>query len=290
MIALPAGLAAALGVAIVAMARGLDPAILMAPLFGAGVVLVIVLERVIPYRPQWNRAKGDVWTDAAYLPTTWLVGGLVQPAVALIAVPVGIAVSARLGMGLWPSAWPLLGQLALAWIVVEFFDYWAHRALHRVSWLWPLHATHHSAPRLYWLNTTRSHPVEMAFRGVLNLLPIGIAGAGPEIVALSGITNMIVGLFQHSNIDIRLGPLNYVFSALPVHRWHHSRRRWEADHNYGNSFIFWDLVFGTWYMPRDREVGELGIEGLDAFPRTYPAQLISPLRWKTIEHESLSAT
>ena len=96
----------------------------------------------------------------------------------------------------------------------------------------------------------------------------------------------MIGLFQHANIDIRLGPLNYVFSAAPVHRWHHSRSREEADHNYGDNFIFWDVVFGTYYRPREREVEALGIAGLDAFPKSYVAQLLAPLRWRSIEEAS----
>ena len=82
-----------------------------------------------------------------------------------------------------------------------------------------------------------------------------MAGASPELIALSVISDAVVGLFQHANMDIRLGPLNYVFSAAPVHRWHHSRARVEADHNYGDNFIFWDLVFGTYYNAAQREVG-----------------------------------
>ncbi|WP_422822321.1 sterol desaturase family protein [Vreelandella nanhaiensis] len=33
-----------------------------------------------------------------------------------------------------------------------------HRASHRIGWLWRLHAPHHSAERLYWLNGKRRHP------------------------------------------------------------------------------------------------------------------------------------
>jgi hypothetical protein len=60
----------------------------------------------------------------------------------------------------------------------------------------------------------------------------------------------------------------------------------EADHNYGDNFIFWDLVFGTYFHPQRREVEALGIAGLAAFPNGYLAQLASPLRWRRIEKES----
>ncbi len=288
-VALPVTLSAAIAAAILLDARGVPSSSLMLPLFLVCVLLAALLERVIPHRTAWNRPRGDVWTDAAYVPTSWAVGGLAQPLASVLAVWLGTAAAGLLGPGPWPAHWPILAQLPLAWALVELVDYWAHRALHQVPLLWRLHAVHHSAQRLYWLNTTRSHPLEMLGRGVGNLIPLALLGAPELLIALSGITNLVVGLFQHANVDLRLGPLNHVFSALPVHRWHHSRERAEADSNYGNSFIFWDHVFGTFLLPRDHEVDELGIEGLDAYPRGYLAQLVAPLHWNEILARSAGA-
>jgi sterol desaturase/sphingolipid hydroxylase (fatty acid hydroxylase superfamily) len=284
--ALPVMLVGALGAAIFAMDRGVPPAAILLPLFFVCAALVALLERLLPFRSEWNRGRGDTWTDAAYLPTTWLIHIPLNPVIALIAVAVGGWLTQALDTGLWPKHWPLVAQVPLAWVVVELPSYWAHRWMHEVPWLWRLHATHHSATRLYWLNATRSHPLEMLFRGLFGALPLAIVGASPQLIALAGISNLVIGLFQHANVDIRLGPLNWVFSAAPVHRWHHSRDPREADRNYGDSFIFWDAVFGTRYLPEREPPTEIGIEGLDAFPRGYLAQLVSPLRWRSIECES----
>ena len=285
-VVMPATLAVAIGVALVALSRGVAVAAILPAVLFASIVWVAWLERVLPYRPDWNRARGDLLADALYLPTTGLVAALMRPAVATVGVGVASWVSARFGVGLWPHDWPLALQLPLSWVVVELFAYWPHRWLHEVPWLWRFHATHHSPERLYWLNATRAHPLEHVFRSCFNMLPLALAGASAELLALQAITDAVVGLFQHANVDIHLGPLNYVFSAAPVHRWHHSRARAEADHNYGDNFIFWDLVFGTYYRPREREVDALGIAGLAAFPRGYLAQLAAPLRWRRIERES----
>jgi sterol desaturase/sphingolipid hydroxylase (fatty acid hydroxylase superfamily) len=153
--------------------------------------------------------------------------------------------------------------------------------MHESPWLWRFHATHHSPERVYWLNATRSHPGEMLVRGTVGLLPLAILGAGREIFVLLGVVNVAVGFFQHANVDFRLGPLSWIFSVGDVHRWHHSRVRAEADCNYGNNFIFWDAVFGTRYMPADRPPpAEVGIDGLDGFPKGVLAQLLSPFRWE----------
>jgi sterol desaturase/sphingolipid hydroxylase (fatty acid hydroxylase superfamily) len=285
-LALPGMLAAALAAALLAFERGVPASQVLLPIFFGSAALVALLERVLPYRPEWNRARGDLWTDAAYMPTAWVVNGLLQPLVTFAAVAFASWLTRALHTGLWPHGWPLLGQLALACVVVELPSYWAHRWMHEVPWLWRLHAVHHSAPRLYWLNATRAHPLEMLFRGILGMLPLAIAGASPELIALSGITNLVVGLFQHANVDIALGPLNWVFSAAPVHRWHHSRDVREANRNYGDTFIFWDAAFGTRYLPAHAPPADVGIDGLDAFPRSFPAQILAPFRWQKIQRAS----
>ncbi len=283
---LPGTLAVAIGVALLALANGVAVPVVLPLVLLASIVWVAGLERLLPYRPDWNRARGDLLADALYLPTTSAVAALMRLAIATLGVGFAGWISVRFGSSVWPQSWPLAAQLLLSWVVVELFAYWPHRWLHEVPWLWRLHATHHSPERLYWLNATRAHPVEHVFRSCFNMLPLALAGASAELLALQAITDAVVGLFQHANVDIRLGPLNYVFSAAPVHRWHHSRTRAEADHNYGDNFIFWDLVFGTYYHPREREVEALGIAGLAAFPKGYLGQLLSPLRWRRIEKES----
>jgi len=279
---MPLTLAAVIGGAIFAMQQVAQPTSVIPPLFLASILWVAALERLLPYRPEWNQPRGDLRTDSAYLASTSAVIAVMRSLVAAAGVWIASWISRHWGFSLWPHAWPLLAQLPLAWALVELFAYWPHRWLHEVPWLWRLHATHHSAERLYWLNATRAHPLEHVFRACFGLLPLAVVGAGPELLVLSVLSDAVIGLFQHANIDMRLGPLNYVFSAAPVHRWHHSRSRAEADRNFGDSFIFWDLVFGTYFHPRDREVREIGIDGLDAFPRSFLAQLASPFRWREI--------
>jgi sterol desaturase/sphingolipid hydroxylase (fatty acid hydroxylase superfamily) len=85
-------------------------------------------------------------------------------------------------------------------------------------------------------------------------------------------------LFQHCNIDVKIGPLNYVFSMAELHRLHHSDDPAESNANYGGHLALWDLVFGTRLWPRKRPAPEhLGLTDLPLFPETLGAQLLSPL-------------
>ena len=95
------------------------------------------------------------------------------------------------------------------------------------------------------------------------------------------------GIFQHANLQLRLGPLNHFFSMAELHRWHHSKTIEEANHNYGQTVIVWDTLFGTRFLPADREPPEaIGIPDLPAFPMTWWAQIRSPFQWSRIRSES----
>jgi hypothetical protein len=53
--------------------------------------------------------------------------------------------------------------------------------------------------------------------------------------------------------------------------------------------ILWDIVFGTRFLPDDRDApAEIGMESLPEFPMGYWQQLISPLRWARVVETSRS--
>ncbi len=252
---------------------------------GAGLLAVVVAEQIWPYRAAWGRAQGDLGTDVLHA----LVSGvgtarLVRPLVALVGVVVAGWLSDALGATLWPTAWPYLAQLALALVVAELPQYWVHRWQHEHDALWRLHATHHSAPRLYFLNAARFHPLDLGLLYFVGYLPLVALGCPSEVIMLFALFDAVFGMLQHSNIDVRLGWLNRVFSMAEVHRWHHSRTVREANTNYGSNLMIWDLVFGTFFLPLDREPPEqIGIADMPDFPTGYLAQLASPFRWRRLE-------
>lgn len=284
----PASVIGGVWAALWAINSGIDPVMVVFPVSLASLVLVAVMERVLPYRREWNRSHGDIRTDALYYLTQILVGGLLSPLLAMLAILIGGWLSALMGGSIWPYSWPILAQVLLATVVREFFDYWAHRSMHEIDWLWRLHATHHSALRVYWLNATRAHPGEIAYRFCFVwVLPLAVLGVPPKVLALATVAAVVADAFQHANIAIRLGPLSWIFSIGDLHRWHHSRVRSESDKNYGNVYIFWDVVFGTRFLPKNRTPpGDVGIGGMDAFPTGFFAQWLSPFRWAKIRHDS----
>jgi len=278
-IAFPATLAAALLGTGFALQRGVAPQLAPLAIYFSCMPLVALLERLLPWRREWNRSQGDLGTDALYLASTWGLGALLGPLFASLSVATGSAISSAAGGGIWPAGWPVAAQVALACVLAEFFDYWAHRWMHESPGLWRLHSIHHSAPRVYWLNGTRTHPGEVLFRGLFGAVPLGALGAGPEVLVWWAVLGRVGGLYQHANIDFALGPFAWIFSIGDLHRWHHARGFEAAKCNYGNTFIFWDALFGTRRLSRaEPPSADVGIAGMETFPRGWAGQLLAPFR------------
>jgi sterol desaturase/sphingolipid hydroxylase (fatty acid hydroxylase superfamily) len=285
-LAFPAIIGGALALA-VALEPHLGAAAALVIAQSAGALAIVAAERMAPYRPAWNRSHGDVATDLAHA----LVSGVATAQVLRVVVQVAGVVlagwlSRRFGATLWPHGWPLLAQLALALLVAELPQYWLHRWQHERDALWRFHAVHHSVPRLYWLNAARFHPVDLGLLYLLGYVPLIALGAPERVIMLFALFDAVFGMFQHSNIAMRLGPLNYVFSAGEPHRWHHSRVLGEANSNYGSNLLVWDVVFGTFFLPAGREPPQsIGIGDMPDFPQRYGAQLLAPFRWRALPRE-----
>jgi sterol desaturase/sphingolipid hydroxylase (fatty acid hydroxylase superfamily) len=242
---------------------------------------VVLAEWAMPYRDEWRPRLPDFARDAAFL----ILVQMALPFALVWGATLAIVTSAEaygLRFNLWPNDWPVLAQLALKVIAGDFLRYWLHRAAHTWPPLWRLHEVHHHPEKLYTTNVFRFHPAEKALQFLLDTAPFILLGIGPEALAYYFVFYSISGLFQHSNIDVRLGWLNYIVSGPEVHRWHHSQKIEESNNNYAHSFVVWDLVFGTYFRPRAASVTTLGL--LDpAYPRGFFEQLRAPFRRKGVD-------
>jgi len=241
-----------------------------------GAAAVTLLEFVIPYERSWQPKWNDVKNDLAFMVAVQML----LP----VALSMGVAVTLLRwakefqlsAVALWPAHWPVAAQVVLMLLSAELLRYWLHVASHNTELLWRLHAVHHSPKKLYWLNVGRFHPIEKALQYLFDALPFVVLGVAEEILALYFVFYAVNGFFQHSNVDARYGILNYVVSGAELHRWHHSKLVEESNRNYGNNLIVWDLVFGSWFLPVGKKVGELGLVN-PAYPEDFLSQMATPL-------------
>ena len=236
-------------------------------------LVVTLLEYRFPNRHSWRPGRREVGNDIGYMVVVQMLLPRIVIFVLIILLVEPIQARWSILPGLWPHQAPLWQQAVLMILAADFLRYWLHVAAHRNRYLWRLHAVHHSPHRLYWLNVGRFHPLEKLLQLFLDTLPFILLGVSEAVIAMYFVFYAVNGFFQHSNILLRYGLLNYVVSGAELHRWHHSRLPEESNRNYGNNLIIWDLLFGTRFLPRDREVDELGLKN-----RAYPLRLAEQMK------------
>ena len=250
------------------------------PLFVAALAVSFIAEWAMPYEVHWNRPAGDRRRDILHA----LVNEALS-ALGLLALPGLVAVLAI--DGVWPSGWPLWLQLGLAIVIADAGISLMHYASHRVSWLWRLHAVHHSVERLYGFNGLMKHPLHQLLEASAGLLPLLVLGIPLQVATLLAFAIAIQLLLQHSNVDMRLGFLRWIFAWAPLHRFHHMKYGRAGDVNFGLFFTVWDWLLGTGFYTEDYRIGQgdLGIGSRPDFPRDYVAQLSDPFATVRLSRE-----
>ena len=129
-------------------------------------------------------------------------------------------------------------------IFTDFLWYWYHRLAHEVSIFWAAHVVHHQSEDFNYTVSARITVLQAFIRtGFWAILPlIGFpAGMITSILLVHG----IYPFFIHTRTIGKLGILEYVLVTPSHHRVHHANNEQYLDKNYGDMFIIWDKLFGT---------------------------------------------
>lgn len=258
--------------------RGIDPWPGFAVIAFLAIILVALLERAQPTHRDWLVDHDDTLTDLVHV-----IVNLGLLSVTAYALHAGRGVLPHLSV--WPMRWPVWAQVLLVGAILDLGLYTMHRLSHRIGWLWRLHAAHHSAQRLYWMNGERRHPLSAIVLAAPGLL-IAVGLGAPPLIVSAWLTLLSVHLaFQHANLDYSLGPLRAVIGVAESHRWHHKREYEDAQVNFGEFWLLWDHLFGTYRNPREL----LGARDVGLRDASFPTRYRAQLRWPFTRHGSQSA-
>ena len=156
------------------------------------------------------------------------------------------------------------------WLVVatDFSYFLAHWLMHRIPILWLFHEVHHSADVLTPVTAYRVHPFEDLVTNSITSVITGLSAAAftsatdhlVDPLAIFGVNAISFGFYlfgfqlRHSHVWLSFGPFwSRIFISPAQHQVHHSvaERHWNK--NFGYMFAWWDVLFGTIYVPRERE-------------------------------------
>jgi sterol desaturase/sphingolipid hydroxylase (fatty acid hydroxylase superfamily) len=255
----------------------------------AFVVLAVVfrvLEGLWPalrQQPHWRR---DSPTDLAY----WFFTPFVSKAITRVAiVAVVVFLAWRAGVPLdhdhvhafvvhqrRSSPLPPLAQAFAIVVIGDFVGYWMHRLFHGRG-LWRFHAVHHGSTQVDWLSSVRLHPVNEVGAKLAQSIPLFLMGFDYTLLAAYVPFLTFYAILLHANVPWTFGPLRYVVASPSFHRWHHTSQEEGLDKNFAGLLPMWDLLFGTFYMPRGRQPEAFGIHG-ETIPPGIVGQLVYPFR------------
>ena len=247
---------------------------------------VYALELLRPWRRNQARIRRDFWQDAFYMFFNFFIFSLVgYHAVSQVVVEAFQHLLGTVGItnlvAVRVDAAPVWMQLLTLFVLRDVVQYFVHRLLHRVPWLWEVHKVHHSVREMGFAAHLRFHPLETAVYRTLEYLPLALIGFGIDDFLIVHLTALTIGHLNHANFVLPMGPLKYVFNNAPMHIWHHAAEL-PADKpygiNFGISLSVWDYLFGTARIPHDGRDIPLGFPDLPDFPDSFTGHLAHPFR------------
>ena len=221
-------------------------------------LLLRPMEALIPVQPIADpRAR---WNDFLYTLLHRL--GLFSLLVFFTLDPLldGLAAALRFGSfhpfnleALLPGTGPLASFL-LYFVLLDFCDYWYHRASHRYNWWWGLHSLHHSQQDMNLWSDNRNHLLDDLLRDVyLGLIALGIGVEPAQYVLLVSLSRILQSL-QHANVRLHFGRIGERLLVSPrYHRMHHAIGVGHESEgkgtlggcNFAVLLPVWDILFGT---------------------------------------------
>lgn len=253
-------------------------------------VLVFGLEIIIPWRKGQKVFRKQFWLDAFYMFFNFFLFMIIFVGFANVTEQLFIDF---LGLFGWDfeslhvvniGALPVALQLILFFLIADFVQWWTHRLLHRVDFLWQFHKVHHSVEEMGFAAHLRYHWMETVVYKSIQYIPIAIlVNVSSPYVFIVFYFQILIGHLNHANIRLDYGPLKYIFNNPRMHIWHHAKelpynRRYGV--NFGLSISLWDYIFGTAYIPHNGRDIELGFDHVEEYPQTFIGHMIDPFKPK----------
>ena len=134
----------------------------------------------------------------------------------------------------------------IAFIALDFAGYWVHRLDHEYNFFWNAHIIHHSSED-FNLACALRQSISVVFRlFTIFLLPAALLGVPTMVIAVVAPLHLFAQFWYHTQHINKMGFLEKIIVTPSHHRVHHAINPEYLDKNYGQIFIIWDKLFGTY--------------------------------------------
>ena len=158
----------------------------------------------------------------------------------------------------------------IAFFALDFAGYWTHRLAHTYNFFWNNHIVHHSSEEYNLACALRQSISVFVKIYALLLIPAAILGVPEKVIAVVAPLHLFAQFWYHTRHINKMGWLEYIIVTPSHHRVHHAINPEYLDKNYGQIFIFWDRLFGTY----QEELAEIpAVYGV-----TRPVQTWNPIK------------
>jgi sterol desaturase/sphingolipid hydroxylase (fatty acid hydroxylase superfamily) len=214
--------------------------------------IVVALEFVNERHASWRINGREFATDLFYTILTFTV--IAQATKWLCDEPLGV-VKHALGITTpWVMHLPFVLQVVLVVLLIDFGQYWMHKAMHH-TFLWWSHAPHHHITQMNAMKGAVGNPTEL-FLITVSVVALFDVPEGAVFCALSVMN--VLGVCTHGNV--RWDPprwFMFIFNTIESHSLHHSATSFEDTRcNYGGTLIIFDRLLGTFREGEAEIVGQ----------------------------------
>ena len=133
----------------------------------------------------------------------------------------------------------------IVFIVLDFAGYTVHALDHKVNFFWNSHIIHHSSEEFNLACALRQSISVFVRLFAILLLPAALLGIDPKVIAIVAPLHLFAQFWYHTQHINKMGFLEKIIVTPSHHRVHHALNNEYIDKNYGQIFIFWDKLFGT---------------------------------------------
>lgn len=138
-------------------------------------------------------------------------------------------------------------------VLFDFLFYWYHRHNHTINILWAAHMSHHTSEEFNTFVAVRASITQRLF-SFIYMWPLALLGFKPDAIYAASAVQLLIAFWHHTRFIGKMGWYEILFNTPSYHRVHHAINQKYLDKNFGEIFIIWDKMFGTYAKEEEEPI------------------------------------